>query len=131
MRAGEYRILSRLGCLLIVVCLLAAPVCETRCTLSICPGLGAHEPLAAGCHHASKPSRGSSVLAAAIAPSCLPEDSLLTTLPAPQSRLLSADSDSRALAEIPTSPSPLVAPVLIAFYISNRALSRRFCSLRI
>ena len=123
MRASKHRLFSRLSSLLVVLCLLAAPLCATRCTLSSCAKPNSHEQSTAGCHHQSKHSRGSSVLAGAISPTCLPPDSFLTTLPAQQSRLLTADSDSHSLSAIPNSPSPSAASVLITVRISNRGSS--------
>jgi len=93
MGISEHRLLSRVGSLLVVVCLLAAPLCATRCTLSSCAKPGTQEQSTTGCHHQSKHFRGSSVLAVAISPPCLPTDSLLTTLPAQQFRLLSVSLD--------------------------------------
>ncbi len=93
MRTSKQRLLSRLGFLPVVLCLLAAPLCATRCSLSSCANPSTHEQSATGCHHPSKHSDGSSVLAGAVAPTCPPADSLLTTLPAQQSRLLSAGLD--------------------------------------
>jgi hypothetical protein len=90
MRTSKQRLLSRLGFLPVVLCLLAAPLCATRCSLSSCANPSTHEQSATGCHHPSKHSDGSSVLAGAVAPTCPPADSLLTTLPAQQFRLLSA-----------------------------------------
>jgi hypothetical protein len=123
MRFGEHRILSRLGSVLVVLCLLAAPLCATRCTLSSCAKPDNQGPSTTGCHHQSKHSRGSSVLAGAIAPTCFPADSFLTTLPAEQSWLLTADSDSHSLSAIPNSPSRSAASVLITVRISNRGSS--------
>ena len=123
MRSGEHRMLSRLGSLLVVLCLLAAPLCATRCALSSCAKPDTHEQSTTGCHHPSKHSRTSPVLAGAIAPTCLPADSLLTTLPAQQSRLLTTDSDSHALSAIPNSPSFSVDSDQIAFRISDRSSS--------
>src|SRR6267378_598112 len=93
MSTRKHRLLSRVGSLLVVLCLLAAPLCATRCALSSCANPSTNEQSATGCHHPSKHSHGSSVLAGAVAPTCLPTDSLLTTLPAQQFRLLSAGLD--------------------------------------
>ena len=123
MRTSKHRILSRLGSLLVVLCLLAAPLCATRCALSSCAKSNTHQQSTTGCHHQSNHSRGSSVLAAAIAPTCLPADSFLSTIPAQQSRLLTDDSDSHSIWAIPNSPSFSRASVLIAFRISNRSSS--------
>ena len=123
MRSGEHRILSRLGSLLVVLCLLAAPLCATRCTLSSCAKPGTHEQSTTSCHHQSKHSRGSSVLAGAIAPTCLPADSFLSTIPAQQSRPLSPDSDSHWPSAIPNSPSVSETSNMIAFRISDRGSS--------
>src|SRR5882724_2110077 len=94
MGARNHRHLSRAGSLLVVLSLLAAPLCATRCTLSSCVIHDSQEKHTSGCHHQSQRSDGPSVLAGAIAPTCLPADSLLTTLPAQQFRLLSADLDN-------------------------------------
>jgi hypothetical protein len=123
MRTGDHRIFSRLGSLLIVLCLLAAPLCATRCALSSCAKTNAPEQSTTGCHHQSNHSRNSSVLAAAIVPTCLTTDSLLTTLPAAQSRLLSADSESLRLSATLISPSISITPSTIAFRISDRSSS--------
>src|SRR5258705_1527808 len=93
MGTSKHRLLSRVGSLLVVLCLLVAPLCATRCTLSSCANPSTHEQSATGCHHPSRYSHGSSVLAGAVAPTCHPADSLLTTLPAQQFRLLSAGLD--------------------------------------
>jgi len=93
MGARNHRHLSRVGSLVVVLCLLAAPLCSTRCTLFSCVMPDNQEKPTSGCHHQSQHSDGSSVLAGAIAPTCPPADSLLTTLPAQQFRLLSADLD--------------------------------------
>jgi len=123
MRSGDHHILPRLGSLLIVLCLLAAPLCATRCALSSCATTNTPEQSTTGCHHQSNQSRNSSVLAAAIAPTCLPADSLLTTLPAAQSRLHSAHSDSLRLSATLISPSISTTPSAIAFRISDRSSS--------
>jgi hypothetical protein len=123
MRTSKHHILSRLGSLLVVLCLLAAPLCATRCALSSCAKSNTHQQSTTGCHHQSNHSRGSSVLPAAMAPTCLPADSLLTTLPAPQFRLLSADSDSLRLSAIMSSPSISNASSTIEFRISDRSSS--------
>jgi hypothetical protein len=123
MRISKHRLLSRVGSLLVVLCILAAPLCATRCTLSSCAKPDTHEQSPTGCHHQSKHSGGSSVLTGATAPACLPADSLLTTLPEQQSRLLSADSESQWLSAILNPPSISEAPGLIAFRISNRGSS--------
>jgi hypothetical protein len=123
MPTGKQRLLSRLSSLLLVLCLLAAPLCAARCTLFSCAQPDTHEQSTTGCHHQSRHSGGSSVLAGVIASTCPPADSLLTTLPAQQSRLLSADSDSHWLSTILNSPSVSKASVLIAFRISNRGSS--------
>jgi len=123
MRTRKRRLLSRVSSLLVVLCLLAAPLCATRCTFSSCDKADAHEQSTTVCHHQSKHSHNTSVLAGAIALTCLPADSLLTTLPAEQSRLLSPDSDSHWLSTISNSPSVSEASVLIAFRISNRGSS--------
>ena len=123
MRSGEHPMLARLGSLLVVLCLLAAPLCATRCALSSCAKPDTHEQSTTGCHHPSKHSRTSPVLAGAIAPICLPADSFITRLPAQQSRLLTADSDSHSLTAIPNSPSSSVDSDQIAFRISNRGSS--------
>ena len=122
-RTSNHPILSHLGSLLVVLCLLAAPLCATRCTLSSCAKPSTQEQSTTGCHHQSKHSRGSSVLAATIAPTCLPADSLLTTLPAQQYRLLSTDSDSHSLSAILNSPSISETSSMIAFRISHRSSS--------
>src|ERR1700688_1408354 len=123
MRSGEHGMLSRLGSLLVVLCLLAAPLCATRCTLSSCAKPDTHEQSTTGCHHPSKHSRTSPVLAGAIAPTCLPADSFLNTLPPQQSRLLPADSNSHSPSGILNSPFPSAASVLITVRISNRGSS--------
>jgi hypothetical protein len=123
MRTGDRDILPRLGSLLVVLCLLAAPLCATRCTLSSCAKINAPEQSTTGCHHPSNHSRGSSTIADAIATNCLPVDSLVTTLPTPQSRLLSADSDSLRLSANLISPSIAATPGTIAFRISDRSSS--------
>ena len=117
MRTRKRRLLSRVGSLLVVLCLLAAPLCATRCALSSCSNPNTHEQSTTGCHHQPKHSRGSSVLAGTIAPTCLPADSLLTTLPEQQSRLLTADSESHWLPASLNSPYPSDASVLITFRI--------------
>src|SRR5258707_6520321 len=93
MVTSKHRLLSRVGSLLVVLCLLVAPLCATRCSLSSCANPSSREQSTTGCHHPSKYSHGSSVLAGALAPTCPPADSLLTTLPAQQFRLLSAGLD--------------------------------------
>ncbi len=123
MRTGKHHILSRVGSLLVVLCLLAAPLCATRCTLSSCAKPDTREQSTTGCHHPSKHSGGSSMLAGAIAPTCLPADSFLITLPTQQSRLLSADAESHWLSAILNSPSISAASALIALRISNRGSS--------
>jgi hypothetical protein len=123
MRTGDHHILPRLGSLLIVLCLLAAPLCATRCAISSCAQPNAPEQSTTGCHHPSNHSRNSSAHAAAIAPTCLPADSLLTTLPAPQSRLLSAGTDSHWLSAILNAPSISETSITIAFRGSNRSSS--------
>ena len=123
MRTSKHCLLSRVSSLLVVLCLLAAPLCATRCTFSSCADLSTHEQSTTGCHHQPNHSPNSSVLAGAIGPTCLPTDSLLTTLPAPPSRLLSADSDFHSLSTTLNSPSISEASVLIAFRISNSGSS--------
>jgi hypothetical protein len=93
MGARNHSHLSRVGSLLVVLCLLTAPLCASRCTLSSCVMPDSQEKPTSGCHHQSKHSDGPSVLVGAIAPTCPPPDSLLTTLPAQQFRFLSADLD--------------------------------------
>jgi hypothetical protein len=121
MRIGNHLLLWRLGSLLIVLCLLAAPLCATRCFLSSCAKTNTPEQSTTGCHHLSIHSRGSSAITGAIASTCLPVDSLLTTLPAPQSRMLSGDSDSHCLSAIQNSPSISATSSTIAFRISDRS----------
>lgn len=123
MGIGNHRLLSRLGSLVLVLCLLAAPLCATRCTLSACAGPDTQEQSATGCHHSSKPSNGSAFLAAAIAPGCLPADSLLAARPVPQARVLSANPDFHLASENVTSPASQGTPILLAFCSSNRGLS--------
>jgi hypothetical protein len=123
MRIGNHRLLSRLGSLLIVLCLLAAPLCDSRCALSSCAKTNIHEQSTTGCHHLSNHSRGSYTITGAIAPTCLPADSLLTTLPAPQSRLLGADSDSLRLSANLIPPTISATSSTIAFRISDRSSS--------
>jgi len=123
MRTGNHRILSRLGSALVVLFLLAAPLCATRCTLSSCANPKTQEESTTGCHHQSSHSRGTSALVATIPTTCVPADAFLTTLPAQQFPLLSADSNSHALPAILNSlPSP-GASDLIAFHLANRNCS--------
>jgi hypothetical protein len=115
--------LSRFGSLLIVLCLFAAPLCATRCALSFCALPDTHQQSSSGCHHQSKHSNGSSMFAGAMAPTCIPAASFLTTPPVQQSRLLSVDADSHLLAAaLISEPTPTIS-ALIAFRIFNRGSS--------
>jgi len=123
MRTGNHRILSRLGSALVVLCLLSAPLCATRCTLSSCAKPSTPEQSTAACHHQSNHSGNSSVLGRTVAPTCVPADTLLTSLPAPNSRLVSPNSDSPGHSAILNSPSSSGASALIAFRITHRSSS--------
>ena len=122
-RTGNHRILLRLGSALVVLCLLAAPLCATRCALYSCARPDTQEQSTTACHHQSNQSGNSSVFDAVVAPSCVPADTLLTTLPAPEARPLSASSDSPAYSAILNSPSASGASALIAFRITDRSSS--------
>ena len=76
MRAGTF--LRSASTLLLVICLLIAPLCSARCAVNSClpPTAPAQ---AAGCHHHSTSPQSESV--AAFSLSCQTSDSLLTTLP--------------------------------------------------
>src|SRR5258708_12124458 len=68
MGTSKHRLLSRVGSLLVVLCLLVAPLCPTRCTLSSCANPSSHHPSAMVCHHPSNHSNTSSILPAAVIP---------------------------------------------------------------
>jgi hypothetical protein len=123
MRTSNHRVLSRFGSLLVVLCLLAAPLCATRCTLSSCAKPDTQEQSTTACHHKSNFPGNSSVLAAIASPTCVPGDTLLTTLPASNSRPHSANSDSPAHSAILNSSSSSGASALIALRITNRSSS--------
>jgi len=88
MRISRLSILARCNSLLLTLCLMAAPLCATRCALASCFQTNSPQQSSTGCHHQFAESQGNFVFAAIPAASCLPTDSLFTTLSAPQSRLL-------------------------------------------
>src|ERR1700719_338544 len=92
MRPSALILLSRGTASLLTLCLLIAPLCVTRCTLSSCFQVNSHQNSAPGCHHQSTQSHGSRTLAPTPALSCVPTDSFLTALPAQQQRLLPSAS---------------------------------------
>jgi hypothetical protein len=122
MRTRKQRLLSRASSPLVVLCLLTAPLCATRCTLSCCVQANTHQQSAPGCHHQSAHPHGSCTLAAASALSCLPTDLFLTALPMQQTRLLptSSDHNSRLLSVIPNPRSFSGVSVPIRFRIADR-----------
>jgi len=123
MRTGNHRVLPHLGSLLVILCLLAAPLCPTRCALSSCAKPNTPEQSKTGCHHLPNHPRGSSAITGAIAPTCIPVDSLLTTLPARQFRLLSSVSFSQGPSATLSSPSNPETLSMIAFCISDKSSS--------
>jgi hypothetical protein len=122
MRTRRHRLLSRVGSLLVVLCLLAAPLCATRCTLYSCLQVNSHQQSAPGCHHQSAQSHTSSTLTATPALSCVPIDSFLTALPAQHQRLLptSSNFDSSCLSAKQNISSHLLFPDLIALRLPIR-----------
>jgi hypothetical protein len=122
---SAHRKFVRLGSLVLVLCLLAVPLCTARCSLSFCFQVNSRQQSAPGCHHQSAHSHGSCKVAAAPALSCVPTDSFLTALPTQQFRLIPASSthNSPLLFAIGNSPSLSGASVPFALRIADRGSS--------
>src|SRR6202021_3678793 len=100
MRPSALILLSRGPAPLLALCLLIAPLCATRCTLSSCFDVNSHQNSALGCHHPSTQSHGSCTLAATPGPSCLPTVRFLTALP-PQRHRVSPGLSIHAIPRFP------------------------------
>jgi hypothetical protein len=88
MRSCAIRFLSRISAAGLTLCLLIAPLCAARCSLSNCLPAAAASSSSRACHHHISKSHNSAGLASAPANSCQITDSLFTALPAPCVRLL-------------------------------------------
>jgi hypothetical protein len=97
MRSRAIRFLSRASALALAFCLLIAPLCAARCSLSTC--FPASAPSESGaCHHHTSKSHHSPSLASIPAASCQIADSLFTGAPTPQFRLVPSPANSQSLA---------------------------------
>jgi len=122
MGTSKHRLLARLGSLLVILSVLAAPLCATRCTLSSCFQENSHHRSEPGCHHQSAQSDTASSLAAAPEFACVPTDSFLTALPAQQQRLLltASNHDSSWLSANQNAPFLSLASDLVTLRILIR-----------
>ncbi len=101
MRSCAFTTLARITALAVALCLLIAPLCSARCSLSSCLPTTAPEQASSGCHHHAVIPHDASTIAGDRASSCQTADSLFDAIPSQFSRLLTPVDTS-------TTPSQFV-----------------------
>jgi hypothetical protein len=118
MRSRAIRLFYRISAAGLTLCLLIAPLCAARCSLSTCLPTSAPSESSSACHHHTSKSHHSPSLASIPATSCQIADSLFTAAPTSQFRLIPPPANSHSLAassaNIPTftANSHIAAPPL-------------------